>query len=124
VAGNVLPDVCEIEVNYRFAPDRSEAAAREHLAEIFEGYAFSVSDSAPGALPGLEAPAVREFLRVLGTEPVGKFGWTDVSRFAGLGIPALTPGPGDSSLAHKQDERVEVSKIVAGVTQLRRWLTA
>jgi succinyl-diaminopimelate desuccinylase len=124
VAGNVLPDVCLLEVNYRFAPDRSEADARAHLADVFDGYKITITDSAPGALPGLAAPAVQDFLRVLGSEPVAKFGWTDVSRFASLGIPALNFGPGDPNLAHKQDERVEIPKILACADQLRTWLTA
>ena len=54
VAGNVLPDECVVEVNHRFAPDRSEAEAEAFVREFFEGYDVTVTDSAPGALPGLD----------------------------------------------------------------------
>ena len=122
VAGNVLPDVCEIEVNYRFAPDRSETEAAAHLREVFTGYPLEVLDSAPGALPGLSAEPAREFLAVVGRPPSAKFGWTDVARFAALGIPALNYGPGDPNLAHTREERVEVPRIEAGAATLRAWL--
>ncbi|BCB85149.1 succinyl-diaminopimelate desuccinylase [Phytohabitans suffuscus] len=56
VAGNVVPDLCEIEVNYRFAPDRSEAEALAHLRDVFGGFEIEVVDSSSGALPGLSAP--------------------------------------------------------------------
>jgi succinyl-diaminopimelate desuccinylase len=123
VAGNVIPDSCEIEVNYRFAPDRSEAEALEHLRAVFDGYPVEVLDSAPGALPGLGAEAAQDFLAAVGTQPVGKLGWTDVARFAARGVPALNFGPGDPNLAHSRDEKVEIAKIVAGAAVLRRWLT-
>jgi succinyl-diaminopimelate desuccinylase len=122
VAGNVVPDRCEVEVNYRFAPDRSVAQAEQHVHEVFHGHDVSVTDAAPGALPGLGAAPAQEFLAATGTEPVGKLGWTDVSRFAALGIPALNFGPGDPNVAHAVDERVEIDKIVAGAETLRRWL--
>ena len=48
VAGNVLPDECVVEVNYRFAPDRSEEEAQEFVRDFFEGYDVTVTDSAPG----------------------------------------------------------------------------
>ena len=38
VAGNVLPDECVVTVNYRFAPDRSEAEAEAFLRDFFDGY--------------------------------------------------------------------------------------
>ena len=57
VAGNVIPDECVIEVNYRFAPDRDEAEAEAFLREFFAGYDVTVTDAAPGALPGLAVPA-------------------------------------------------------------------
>lgn len=122
VAGNVIPDECEIEVNYRFAPDRSPAQAEEHLREVFTGYDLTLTDSAPGALPGLTAAPAQEFLAVVGRPPVAKLGWTDVSRFAALGVPALNFGPGDPNLAHTSEERVEISKIRAGAQTLHRWL--
>jgi succinyl-diaminopimelate desuccinylase len=122
VAGNVIPDRCELEVNYRFAPDRTPDAAEAHLRELFDGFEVELTDSAPGALPGLSAAPAREFLAAVGAAPAAKLGWTDVSRFAALGVPALNFGPGDPNLAHTREERVEISKIREGAAVLRRWL--
>jgi succinyl-diaminopimelate desuccinylase len=122
VASNVLPDECVIDVNYRFAPDRDEVAAERYLRELFDGFAVEIVDSAPGALPGLDHPAAKEFIELVGEAPIGKYGWTDVARFAALGIPALNFGPGDPNLAHKQDERVEITKIRRGARTLSAWL--
>jgi succinyl-diaminopimelate desuccinylase len=124
VAGNVIPDECWVEVNFRFAPDRSVDAAVEHVRELFDGFAVEFVDTAPGALPGLGPEPVREFLAAVGQPPLAKLGWTDVARFAELGIPALNFGPGDPNLAHKPDEHVEISKIRAGAAVLHRWLAS
>lgn len=122
VASNVIPDLCETEVNFRFAPDRSEADAEAHMREVFDGFEVEINDSAPGALPGLGAPPAQEFLAAVAEPPTGKFGWTDVSRFASLGVPALNFGPGDPNLAHTREEHVEISKIRSGAEILWRWL--
>jgi succinyl-diaminopimelate desuccinylase len=122
VAGNVIPDLCEVEVNYRFAPSRSVAEALDHLVELFQGFEVKLTDAAPGALPGLTLPPAVEFIRATDSVPTAKLGWTDVARFAALGIPALNFGPGDPNLAHKADEHVEVAKIVEGAAVLRSWL--
>ncbi|WP_433827208.1 succinyl-diaminopimelate desuccinylase [Actinoplanes sp. CA-015351] len=122
IAGNVVPDEAWTEVNLRFAPDRSEKQALEHLHEVFDGYELEVIDSAPGALPGLTAAPARDFLLAVGEEPAAKLGWTDVARFAALGIPALNYGPGDPALAHAPDEHVEIGKIRDGAATLYRWL--
>ena len=111
VAGNVVPDSCVVTVNFRFAPDRTVEAAFEHVRSVFDGYPVSLVDAAPGALPGLAEPAAAEFARAVGATPVAKYGWTDVARFAELGIPAVNFGPGDPNLAHKRDENVNVVTI-------------
>jgi succinyl-diaminopimelate desuccinylase len=124
VAGNVIPDECTAEVNFRFAPDRTVEQAVRYVEETFAGCPIEVFDAAPGALPGLGAEPVQEFLAAIGQPPQAKLGWTDVARFAELGIPALNYGPGDPNLAHKPEEQVEITKIRAGADVLRRWLAA
>jgi succinyl-diaminopimelate desuccinylase len=122
VAGNVVPDHCEIEVNYRFAPDRTPEQAEAHLREVFAGFEVRVTDAVAGAAPGLGSAAAQEFVAAVGSAPIGKLGWTDVARFAAMGVPALNFGPGDPNLAHHPDEHVEISKIREGAATLHRWL--
>jgi succinyl-diaminopimelate desuccinylase len=122
VATNVIPDECVVSVNYRFAPDRSEAEALEFVREFFDGFDVTVTDSAPGALPGLDVPAAKAFVESVGGEVNPKFGWTDVARFTGLGVPAVNFGPGDPSFAHKQDEHVPIAQIERCEQVLRNWL--
>ncbi len=123
VAGNVLPDECVVEVNYRFAPDRSGEEAEAFVRDYFAGYDVTLTDLAPGALPGLDRPAAKEFVDAVGGVVNPKFGWTDVSRFSALGVPAVNFGPGDPMLAHKQEEHVPVAQILRCEEQLRTWLT-
>ena len=111
VSGNVVPDEAVLTVNHRFAPDRSPADAEAHLREVFKGYDVTVTDSAAGALPGLTAPAAAELVTAAGGTPVAKLGWTDVARFAALGLPAVNFGPGDPTLCHTQEENVPTADI-------------
>jgi succinyl-diaminopimelate desuccinylase len=122
VAGNIVPDACEVQINFRFAPDRSLAEAQLHVREVLDGFELEFTDGSCGALPGLDAPAAREFLAAIGAAPIAKYGWTDVSRFAALGIPAVNYGPGDPNLAHTRDEHVRTDQIVACTELLRRYL--
>jgi succinyl-diaminopimelate desuccinylase len=123
VSGNVVPDRCTIAVNFRFAPDRSEGEALEHVQQVVAPYECVLTDSAPGAMPGLSAPAAAEFVRIVGMDPVAKQGWTDVARFAQLGIPAVNYGPGDPELAHTREEHVETHRIGQCEKTLRGYLT-
>ena len=124
VAGNVIPDACTVVVNFRFAPDRTEEQAYDHVRSVLQPYAVELLDSAPGALPGLSAPAAAHFVEALGGTAVAKFGWTDVARFAALGIPAVNFGPGDPSLAHTQGERVPLEQLRHCDERMRVWLTS
>ncbi|GAA4490875.1 succinyl-diaminopimelate desuccinylase [Microbacterium panaciterrae] len=123
VAGNVIPDLCEVEVNYRFAPSKSAADAEAHVRRVFDGFAVEVTDVAEGARPGLDAPIARDFLAGVGATPKPKYGWTDVARFSALGIPAVNYGPGDPHLAHHDEERVPVAQIESTERGLRSWLS-
>ncbi len=122
VAGNVVPDACTVTVNFRFAPDRSEAEALAHVQTVLAPHALVLTDTSPGALPGLSAPAAQHFVRAVGGRVSAKYGWTDVARFAALGIPALNYGPGDPGLAHTRDEHVDVRKVAEAAELLRSYL--
>ncbi len=122
VAGNVVPDECRLEVNYRFAPDRSPEEAEAWVRELFEGFELVVLDLSPGALPGLSVPAAADFVAAVGGTANPKFGWTDVARFSALGVPAVNFGPGDPMYAHRQDEHVPVEHVRRVERQLRSWL--
>ena len=130
VAGNVIPDECVVTVNYRFAPDRSAQEAFAHVQELFADYDLRLTDSAGGARPGLDLPAARDFVHDVAQggpsgEPLrvtAKEGWTDVARFADLGIAAVNFGPGDPMLAHQDDEQVPIEQLRDAEAAMLRWL--
>ena len=123
IAGNVIPDRCDIEVNYRFAPDKSPEQAEAYVREVLAGFPVRVTDVAPGARPGLDQPAAAEFLASVGGEASAKFGWTDVARFSAMGIPAVNFGPGDPSKAHADDEFCPAEEVLTCRDALVRWLS-
>jgi succinyl-diaminopimelate desuccinylase len=123
VSGNVVPDAGTMRINFRFAPDRTTDDAEAHLREVFAGFEFEVIDKAAGALPGLTAPAAQALMAAAGGDPVAKLGWTDVSRFAELGIPAVNYGPGDPLLSHTKQEHVPIAHITNCTAVLRRFIT-
>ncbi|WP_381794394.1 succinyl-diaminopimelate desuccinylase [Streptomyces niveus] len=127
VATNVIPDACTVVVNYRYAPDRGEAEAVAHVRAVFADCGvreFVVDDHSGAALPGLSHPAAAAFMAAVGGTAQPKFGWTDVSRFGALGVPAVNYGPGDALFAHKRDEHVAVERITHCENRLREWLTS
>jgi succinyl-diaminopimelate desuccinylase len=123
VAGNVVPDECVVTVNHRFAPDRDAGQAAEFVRSLFAPWPVTIIDAAEGARPGLQHRAAAAFAAAVGGTPRPKLGWTDVARFAALGIPAVNYGPGISEIAHTPGEYVEIPKITECESRLHTWLT-
>lgn len=140
---NVIPDECRVHVNYRFAPDKTIAQAKalmmgedagaqlgngEHEATggMFAGFGIEMKDESPSARPGMDAPLAVSLAALVkdrtGRDPQAKLGWTDVARFAQLGIPAVNLGAGSPLLAHKHDEQVAASELTRMASILLDWL--
>ena len=127
VAGNVVPDRASVTVNLRIAPDRTLdegiAAFRDLVVDDLEpDDGFEVVDSAPPAPPSLDHPLL-DRLAAQGMEVRAKLGWTDVARFAELGIPAVNLGPGDATVAHTAEEHVTRDSIERVHAALHRLVT-
>jgi succinyl-diaminopimelate desuccinylase len=124
IAGNVIPDRCTVEINYRFAPDKSAEEAIAYLRDdVLAGFELEVLDAAAGARPGLDQPAAAAFVAAVGAEPSAKFGWTDVARFSAMGVPAVNFGPGNPSKAHADDEFCPAEELTTCFDALVRWLS-
>ena len=80
---------------------------------LAEDDTVTVTDVADPAPPGLAHPLLAALRERNGLEVTAKLGWTDVSRFAAAGIPATNFGPGDATLAHSRDERVDRASLDA-----------
>ncbi len=116
VAGNVVPDRAVVAINHRFAPDRSGAEAEAHLRSVLaphleDGDVVEVVDVAEGAAPGLDHPLLAALVARNDLQVRAKLGWTDLARFAAMGIPAVNFGPGDPTIAHHRDEHLERASL-------------
>jgi succinyl-diaminopimelate desuccinylase len=118
VADNVVPDRVVLTINHRFAPDHDAAQAEAAVHQVLdpfleEGDSVEVVDVAVGAYPATAHPLVQALIERNDLTVGAKLGWTDVARFAELGIPGANFGPGDPTLAHSVDEHVSRQDLEA-----------
>jgi succinyl-diaminopimelate desuccinylase len=122
-ARNVLPDRFELNLNYRFAPDRSLEAAKEEVRRLGEGADDVLfTDLAPSGPPCRTNPHVQRLMS-LGAQPSAKQAWTDVARFGAHGIDAINFGPGSTAQAHQVDEWCDIHALKRVYRQLWRLFT-
>jgi len=123
VANNVIPDRCELVINRRYAPSRKLDDAIAELRDLCgDADEFEVMNASAAAPPNLGNALLAEFVGVHDLAVRPKLGWTDVARFAAHGVPALNFGPGDPTLAHTADERVERADLDGCRRVLRSFL--
>ncbi len=120
---NVIPDLFMLNVNHRFAADTSIAEACEFVRSLVRGRArVEFTDLSPAAPPRANSPLVRalEAAGVHGIHPMQA--WTDVARFAELGVPAVNFGPGEYAQAHRKNESTSLALLHEGYDIVVRWL--
>ncbi len=131
VARNVVPDEVLLDVNHRFAPDRTPQQAEAHVRSFLsthleEGDSVEIVEAAAGAPPSLDHPLISALVEAVGgpSRVSAKLGWTDAAFFAEREVPAINFGPGMSELAHTAGEYVTAEALEQVYCTLFDLLTA
>lgn len=136
IANNIVPDLCEVEFEFRgIAADDPRRLCEEIVAEAREKIEPWMKARDPGTgiefvevldYPALETPVDSDIVRLAqqlsgsGGETKVPFG-TEAGLFAAIaGIPSVVIGPGSIAQAHKPDEWIAESELVAAAAFIER----
>lgn len=119
-----LPGWWQANVNYRFAPVRTETQAQAELIQQLTAFGLSpeqvdIFDSVPAG-DVIETPLFTQLVTTLNLPLQAKQAWTDVAQLTAQGIPAFNFGPGLTAQAHKADEYILVADLEAYYQHLLR----
>jgi succinyl-diaminopimelate desuccinylase len=112
---NVVPDRFVMNVNHRFPPDVSLDDAKKRIESLAANRAkVEFTDLSPAAMPHTHHPMTQKLAACGVTAIERKQAWTDVARFAQLGIPAVNLGPGENAQAHQKNESTSLRLVHEG----------
>jgi succinyl-diaminopimelate desuccinylase len=110
-----LPGYWEGNVNFRFAPTRTEKQAWQELQDLVASWqiphlTMSLIDASPAG-DVLETPLFKTVIETMGQPVQAKQAWTDVAQFTAHGMAAFNFGPGLTAQAHRDDEYIEIDMV-------------
>ena len=125
-ARNVVPDECKLNLNFRFAPDKTLERAEAEVLALGEahGAAVTLTDRSPSCPAFGDHPLVQRLLARTHAPAEPKQAWTDVARLHVHGIPAVNLGPGATAQAHQRGEWIDVEALARGYRLYERFLLA
>lgn len=122
---NVVPDLFELNLNFRFAPGRAiEDAVSEVRALVGDEAEVEIVDAAPSGAVSRCHPLVTRWITRAALTCESKQAWTDVARLTAIGVAAVNMGPGDPAQAHQAGEHVEVAALDEGLRVLEALVSA
>jgi succinyl-diaminopimelate desuccinylase len=123
-ARNIIPDLFELNLNYRFAPGRAPEDVVSELRDLVGDQAeVEATDLSPAGRPHASHPLVLHLAACGVAQVEVKQAWTDVARFDSIGVPAVNFGPGTQAQAHQRNEYTELPQLYQGYAILERFLT-
>ena len=114
VGRTTIPGRWTANVNFRYAPIRSDDEAQDELlALLHQAEPSAIVKITDNSYAGevIESVLLNEWIDRLGRPKEAKQAWTDVAQLSRLGVPAFNFGPGLTSQAHRVDEFVLISDI-------------
>ncbi|HYV47358.1 MAG TPA: succinyl-diaminopimelate desuccinylase [Myxococcaceae bacterium] len=122
-ARNVIPDELELNLNYRFAPGKSVAQARDDVRALIGGRAeVEVTDEAPSGRVCTDNPLLAHLRSTSGFRAEAKQAWTDVARLSAMGVDAVNLGPGETAQAHQARESAGIPAMAVVYEALAEFL--
>ena len=121
-ARNVVPDVFEMNLNYRFAPGKTREQAEGEVRALVGGRAaLELTDFAPAGRVCSDNPHFAKLVSATGAPAAAKQAWTDVGRLSQAGLDAVSFGPGETAQAHQARESAPVEPLGAAFEALRQF---
>jgi acetylornithine deacetylase/succinyl-diaminopimelate desuccinylase family protein len=130
---NIIPDLCEIEVDHRSLPQESHQEIIEKIQKALPQCEIEIVSDRPGLDTPKENPYIQKLSDVLlKTFPsqskdgflVGAPWFADCSLMAKGGIPSIAFGPGSIQQAHTKDEYIEIQELEKGVKVFEDFLSS
>jgi len=123
VADNVIPDLVECHVNFRFTPDRSPAEAEAALRGLVGAAGeLEITGISPSGRVARRTPLLERLITSGGFALAPKQAWTPVAQFTEIGVEAVNLGPGATAMAHTREERIAVGELVRTCDALAAFL--
>ena len=126
---NIVPEVCEADLDRRTLPGESFTTIRREIGEVLKkrGLKARLTNVKGYTCPAMETdptlPMVQQLMRtVRQTKPLGVDYYCDAANIAATGVPAIVWGPGDIAQAHTADEWISIRQIERGMDVLTRFL--
>ncbi|HAL05384.1 MAG TPA: hypothetical protein DCP58_09730 [Verrucomicrobiales bacterium] len=126
---NIVPDVCEADMDRRTLPGESFTTISREIGEVLKkrGLKARLTNVKGYTCPAMETdptlPMVQQFMRtVRQTKPLGVDYYCDAANIATTGVPAIVWGPGDIAQAHTADEWISIRQLERGMDVLTRFL--
>ena len=110
-----IPDECRLNINYRFAPNKSQQDAYTFVQDLVKNqldcnYDITLLDSVPSGKI-INSDLLQSCINQLGFRVQAKQAWTDVAQLSQLGIPSFNCGPGHQAQAHTKNEYASLELI-------------
>ncbi len=119
-----IPDECILNINYRFAPNKSQQEAFAFVQELVKNqldckYDLTLVDSVPAGKI-INSDLLEDCINQLGFRIQAKQAWTDVAQLSELAIPSFNCGPGHQAQAHTKNEYASLALISEYAKKLKQ----
>lgn len=120
---NIIPDICEIEVDHRSMPQEKHSEVLDHLKQALPDCDIEIISDRPGLNTSASDPYIKKLSGILNVpHPLTVAPWfADCALMWKAGVPSIAFGPGSITQAHTKDEFIDIVELEKGVDVFHRF---